>query len=280
MENPEISQRSPKRRRWVSCKLLIVMTRFIRAVSVLAGVAAAATSLACDKTPATSPSSTATSTATPAGTAAATTGSWELSGVATGDDGRPVTNARLIINLGIHGAVLGMTDETGRYHVTFDAQRGAFIRGSTAEVTLFGDGYEVDYSWFRPTGSDSHQVLDLHPNLIRWINTGESVSVAVAADDKLCINNAQDMPNYSVQYVCRTVRFIVPADGVLTVEAVSANLPASHPPLEMEGVPEPDCCYFGNPLKLPVVAGMVVKVSVEILEGSPSQTFTLTTTIR
>ena len=252
------------------------MTRLIRAVHVLACVAGAATGMACDKPTATS----STPAAALAATLAATPGSWELTGVATGDDGRPVSNARLIVNLGHRGAVIGMTDETGRYHVTFDAPAGGYIRGSTAEVILFGDGYEVDYSWFRPTGSAPHQTLDLHPHLIRWINTGESVSVTVAAGDKLCRNNVQDMPNYSVQYVCRTVRFIAPADGVLTVEAVSTNLPASHPPLEMEGVPEPDCCYFGNPLKLPVVAGMVVKVSVEILEGAPSQTFTLTTTIR
>ena len=31
---------------------------------------------------------------------------------------------------------------------------------------------------------------------------------------------------------------------------------------------------------MPVAAGMVIKIQVEILEGSPSQTFALTTRIR
>ena len=72
----------------------------------------------------------------------------------------------------------------------------------------------------------------------------------------------------------------MPADGNLTVEAVSTGPGASRPPLEMEGLPDPDCCYFGNPLTMAVTAGMVVRVNVELLEGLPSQTFTLTTTIR
>jgi len=48
----------------------------------------------------------------------------------------------------------------------------------------------------------------------------------------------------------------------------------------MEGPGILDCCYLGNPLSMPVEAGMEVKIRVEILEGSPSQTFVLSTRIR
>jgi hypothetical protein len=80
-------------------------------------------------------------------------------------------------------------------------------------------------------------------------------------------------------YVCRTVRILVPADGILTASAVSAD-PGVHALVEMEGPGDLDCCYLGNPLSMNVAAGMVVLISVEILEGLPSQTFTLTATIR
>ena len=72
---------------------------------------------------------------------------------------------------------------------------------------------------------------------------------------------------------------IVPTTGVLTVDAESAAA-GSRPPIEMEGPGILDCCYLGNPLSMPVEAGMEVKIRVEILEGSPSQTFVLSTRIR
>ena len=71
-------------------------------------------------------------------------------------------------------------------------------------------------------------------------------------------------------------------DGELTVEAVSTKPGDSRPPLEIETVEHDDCCFNGlkNPRTLPVTAGDVVIVNVELLEGAPSQTFTVTSTIR
>jgi hypothetical protein len=211
--------------------------------------------------------------------------SFELSGVAVGDDGRPIANAPLHVNfLTPNGenspGLAGRTDEAGRYQVQFGAKRGAYSRGSTAMVWVKGDGYEIEYGWFRPTTSESHQTLDLRPRLIRQMTAGDAVSVTVAPDDTPCINNVQDIPAMKPYYTCRAVRILVPGDGILTVEATSAGSGASRPPLEIEGVPEPDCCFFGNPLTMTVTAGMVVRVNVELVEGLPSQTFTLTTTIR
>jgi hypothetical protein len=76
--------------------------------------------------------------------------------------------------------------------------------------------------------------------------------VIVAPGDTPCFNNAQETGSVPL-YICRTVRMIVPADGILTAEAIPADPRAPPAPLEMEG---------------PGV------------EGSPSQTFALTRRIR
>jgi hypothetical protein len=215
--------------------------------------------------------------------------SFELTGVAIGDDGRPVPNAHVGVNFqpepGAHFVgVSGRTDGVGAYDIRFTAVPGAYYKGAgaTAEVVLVGDGYEAEYRWFRPTTSDAHQTLDLHPRLINQITAGESISVTVTPDDTPCINNLQDIPGLGPDYVCRTVRILVAAAGVLTVEARPAG--GSSPPLEVETVPEQDdCCLDGlsNPRTLSVAAGTVVKASIEIPVGSTaSQTFTLKTTIR
>jgi hypothetical protein len=136
---------------------------------------------------------------TPGGPSSTTaSSSFELSGVAVGDDGRPIANAPLHVNFltpngGNSPGLAGRTDEAGRYQVQFDAKRGAYSRGSTAMVWVKGDGYEIEYGWFRPTTSDSHQTLDLRPRLIRQMTAGEEVSVTVAPDDTPCINNVQDI---------------------------------------------------------------------------------------
>ncbi len=230
---------------------------------------------ACDKAPA-APSSVAGTVAGPSGPP------WELSGVAVGDDGRPIANSPIWVNVG-RSSPPTRTDETGRYTTVIDARLGGSVYRSTAHLYLdAGSEYEHEHRLFFPTGSDPHQTLNLRPRLIRWITEGEPVSVTVAPDDSPCFNNVQD-GSWHVYYVCRTFRLIVPADGVLTAEAVPAGVDTPRPLLEMEG-PEAanlDCCYQGNPLSMQgVSAGMVIKVSVQVLSGSPTQTFTLTTRVR
>jgi hypothetical protein len=176
-----------------------------------------------------------------------------------------------------------MTDEMGRYQLSFHAPQGGFVYRSTAIVRInAGPDYEEEAHWFRPTGSDRNQTLDLRPRRVRWITAGETVLVTVERDDSQCFNNVQDgTGGATVLYLCRTVRFIVLSDGVLTVEAMSIDSGVSPPPLEVEGDRgDLDCCYLGNPLSMPVSAGTVMKVSVEIPEGSPSRAFALTTRIR
>jgi DNA-cytosine methyltransferase len=82
-------------------------------------------------------------------------------------------------------------------------------------------------------------------------------------------------------YVCRSVRVVAPADGILTVEALSTQT-GVHPPLEVEKFGGPNCCSerMGNPTSIQVTAGTEVVVNVEMVLGSPtSQSFTLNTSL-
>jgi len=274
-EIPRLSSGLRRRPSFIlSAGVQVTAHRLIRIACVLACLAGATTGAACDQSPAT-PSPPATLSNSPT----VSSGPWEVSGVAVGDDGRPIANAPVWVNVGRPNVPV-MTDETGRYTTRVEARLGGYVYRSTAMLYLdAGKDYEHEHRLFRPTGADPHQILDLHPRLIRWISVGESVSVTVAPDDAPCFNNVQD-GSWHLYYVCRTFRLIVPADGVLTAEVfpVDANSPGTL--LEMEGPGDLDCCYQGNPLTMSVAAGMVVKISVEVVEGSPRQTVTLTTKIR
>ena len=95
--------------------------------------------------------------------------------------------------------------------------------------------------------------------------------MTVAPGDAPCFNNVQDGSVPGPVYLCRIVRMIAPADGTLIAEAVPADPRALPPPLEMEGPGDLDCCYLGNPISMPVAAGMVIKIRVEILEALPAR---------
>ena len=98
-------------------------------------------------------------------------------------------------------------------------------------------------------------------------------------DDTLCVNNSQDSPGLGQDYVCRSVRIVAPTDGIMTLEALS-TLGGAHPPLELEIVGGYICCSLRNPTSIQVTAGTEVKVSVEMVLGSPaSQSFVLNTTL-
>jgi hypothetical protein len=251
--------------------------RVIRIACAFACVAGTMTSVACDG---------ASAPVGPSSSPADSSGPWQLSGVAVGDDARPIANAPVsayFFQDRVTGSVTAVTDEMGRYHLSFYAPEGGFIYRSTATVRLdAGADYEREGRWFRPASSDRRQTLDLRPRRIWWISAGESVLVTVERDASQCFNNVQDgTGGATVLYLCRTVRFVVPSDGVLTVEAVSTDAGASPPLLEVEGDrDELDCCYLGNPLSMPVTAGTIMKVNVEIPEGSPTRTFALSSRIR
>jgi hypothetical protein len=110
---------------------------------------------------------------------------------------------------------------------------------------------------------------------------GESTVVTVAPDDTLCVNNVQDTLGLGQDYVCRSVRVVVPANGIMTLEALSTQAGA-RPGLEVETVGVSPCCSerMGNPISIPVTAGTEVVANVEMASGSAvSQSFVLNTSI-
>ena len=151
--------------------------RLIRVAGALTCVITACTGMACSGSPVTPPDG-------PSPTPFST--SFELSGIAIGDDGRPVPNAPLQVNFvapggGASRGLAGMTDDGGRYQVQFDAVRGGYLvarqhrSGSEATTTRRSIAGSVQRL---PT---SHQTLDLRPQLIRYIAAGESVLVGSGA---------------------------------------------------------------------------------------------------
>jgi hypothetical protein len=74
--------------------------------------------------------------------------------------------------------------------------------------------------------------------------------------------------------------FAVSINGGIWVSTEVSTLGGAHPPLELEIVGGYICCSLRNPTSIQVTAGTEVKVSVEMVLGSPaSQSFVLNTTL-
>ena len=178
----------------------------------------------------------------------------------------PISGATVSFNLG--GSTT--TDSSGNFGVTGSLD-------PTYNVTFVSaNNYEEDVR--RYIGATPQ---NFHLHRIERITAGDSTSVTVAPDDTLCVNNVQDTLGLGQDYVCRSVRVVAPADGILTVEALSTQT-GVHPPLEAEKFGGPNCCSerMGNPTSIQVTAGTELVVSVEMVLGSTtSQSFTLTTSM-
>ena len=95
------------------------------------------------------------------------------------------------------------------------------------------------------------------------------------------MNSFDDLPNGLGDRVCLSVRVVIPADGILKVDAVPTS-GAKLPVVEVETVGVPCCGDGGNPVSFPVKAGTEVVVNVEAAFGSAataSQSFTVNTSI-
>jgi hypothetical protein len=179
----------------------------------------------------------------------------------------PISGATVSIN----GRYRSTTDSLGNYSVV-----GFLDAGGNHNFTyVSANDYVSDYRYIRATSQNVHLYR------IQRIMAGDSVTVTVAPDDKLCVNNVQDTPGLGQDYVCRSVRVVAPSDGVMTVEAISTQSGA-RPPLEVETVGVSPCCSerLGNPVSIQLTAGTEVVVNVEMVLGSTaSQSFILKTTL-
>ena len=181
------------------------------------------------------------------------------------DTAAPISGALVSIN----GRYAASTDNSGNYAVN-----GVLDAGGTGDFTyVSANNYTSDYRYIRGTTQD----VRLHR--LQRITAGDSTTVTIAPDDSLCVNNFQDTLGLGPDYVCRSIRVVAPVEGLITTEAFSSQ--GAHPPLEVETVGVQPCCSerMGNPISIQVKGGTEIVVNVEMLAGSSSQQFTVSTSM-
>jgi hypothetical protein len=141
-------------------------------------------------------------------------GTFHLTGIATDDDGRPVTGATVTLDLNPSGCGEpdfvsgGVTDGAGVYHIDFDAPGAAgFIIALLDAGSPGHEGYAASIS--APASDGQNLLQNLHLYRIKRITAGESTVVTVVPGDTRC-GPYRDL-------TCRTVRVVVPTDGLLTM---------------------------------------------------------------
>ncbi len=181
----------------------------------------------------------------------------------------PIAGATVYIN----GRYSANTDLAGNYTLP-----GNLDIGASSVAWVGADGYEVFVRYIRGSRAQSFRL-----QRIERITAGAAWPVTIRPDDSLCLNNLQD-PTFTLPgtgFLCRTVRVIAPADGVMRLEAVSTQ-DGTHPPLEVEVLNLPSCCFerLENPISIDVRTGTEVLVNVEMPERSTvSQSFIVTTSM-
>jgi len=141
-----------------------------------------------------------------------------LTGIATDDDGSPVTGATVTVDLFLNNrnvppSVSGVTDGRGFYSIDFDADH-LDVPGAVLAF-LFADrpGHDRFVAWIDAPASGGQNVSqNLHLYRIKRITAGESTLVTVVPGDTSCDENGY--------WLCRIVHIVVPTDGLMTMEVV------------------------------------------------------------
>jgi hypothetical protein len=172
--------------------------------------------------------------------------------------------------------VRATTDSTGHYSVTFDAVPDA-IDGGVAFASVGKAGYEIHYHYIFVDTTTAEFDLTMLP--IVQISAGQTIEVTVTANNSICVNNFQDSHPWPLAYewVCQAVQVIPATSGTATIELLPNSGTNSGVQLEVET----DNIVKGFDLTqtVPVQAGQLVGVAVEIPYGSSDRTFTLVTSI-
>jgi hypothetical protein len=200
--------------------------------------------------------------------------SFQITGVATDDDGRPVPGANVTIAPWKFGPVAPRiflaTDAAGFYRAEFEAMRDAV--GGVGNVVVEHSGYENNARYLGPA-VPQEMTQNFHLYRIRRIAPGESVALTVRPNDPSC--------GFDGEWICRTVRIITPRAGTLTVTLTSHN-PQNETGLEVfQRVPagvsfRPRCCARHVEIEAEAGAEVVANVLVWWDTKAP-HAFTLTT---
>ena len=221
---------------------------------------------------------------------------YQVTGTVTDEDGKPLAGADLLLSFLSRYPNVG--DPFSQIFLKSDAD-GKFRADATAVLFTvhppgMNDAFAMVYTWSSkdPTSDFDYRyvrasaVSDMRIMLPRRreIVAGDSLEVTIAPDDAICYNNGQDMHPWPVEWVCRTVYILPPADGTVIIYAGSACPGACLPVgLEAEPADRTDLYWSLYPatgmLSVPAKRGSPIRLQVELPWGSPSQSFMLRTTL-
>jgi len=209
-----------------------------------------------------------------------------LSGVVADPGGAGIPDATIDLlylaspSAASYSYLLVTTDSSGHYTATFDAVPDA-IDGGVAFAGIGKAGYEGQYHYIMIDTQTAEYDVTMRPGPIQ-ISTGQTIEVTVAANDSICNNNLQDTHPWPLEYewVCRAIQVISPTAGTLTVQVLPNAGTTSGAQLEVETADGDIVRGFALTQSVPVQAGQLVGVELEIPYGSGNdRTFTLVTSM-
>jgi hypothetical protein len=202
----------------------------------------------------------------------------QLSGIATDDDGAPVSAVTVFVYPFLDGGsqrnpVTTVTDASGRYSITFNSK---LTPGGDLPVPVQTEksGYESDKHGGFPLGRSpgaSTFVQDLRIYRIRYVPVGQSTTIDVKRGDPECGD-----PDST--FSCRTVRITGPPGAMVAVQA-STNPSIGRAQLTLDSV-STTCCSLAATANVPANGELRVYLEVplpDFLLGTYS--FTLTSAI-
>jgi hypothetical protein len=182
---------------------------------------------------------------------------FDIAGVVTDERGQPMLGAAVTMAHWVGGVVefpSVLTDAAGGYAITVAAT--PFRNGFVARAQVVADGYEEYWRSLIATGATTFTEMFRLQRVTR-VTAGDSTTLSVPPDTGECRG--------WVGEVCPIVRLTVPKDGNVRIEVIPSDGSAATPPVEV-------CCVagneqYGNPITVPVTAGIELEVKVGMRRG-------------
>lgn len=213
---------------------------------------------------------------------------FHISGVVTDEDGRPLSNALVVINrytlIRDGKAVTPVTwsetrtDDQGRYQMDIEAVRDAFHKRWLSNIVGFGFArvdtreYSDDFQFL--TSATSTVVRNFRLNRFVQLAAGDSATVTFRPDDCVCRDDFQDT-------LCRYLRITAPVDGTLTVNVAPLNGAATAFVSVLDDIGDPACPCASTTVSYPMRAGETSLLAISIPPAFPqTRSYAVTTVFR